>query len=41
MYFPHGTGAVVQTVQVDRGYFACMLGGADKPTLEDQTIRDR
>lgn len=26
-------GKVLQTVQVDRGCFACMLGGADKQTL--------
>jgi hypothetical protein len=26
-------GEVLQTVQLDRGCFACMLGGADKRTL--------
>ena len=26
-------GEVLQTVQLDRGCFACMLGGIDKPTL--------
>src|SRR5213595_3568178 len=26
-------GEVLQTIELDRGCFACMLGGADKPTL--------
>jgi sugar lactone lactonase YvrE len=26
-------GEVLQTIELDRGCFACMLGGADKQTL--------
>nr|MDQ6906074.1 SMP-30/gluconolactonase/LRE family protein [Chloroflexota bacterium] len=26
-------GAVLQTIELDRGCFACMLGGADRKTL--------